>query len=265
MNDLAGQLPSIDASAALQSFIAFGVVIACVVLCGFAGFRIKLFAAIASCAAFVASSIAAFVWGEACGRLIGAFGIAAHWQLVVGFTAVFLTFFLFVKLLLRGVARVEVMTYPAIIDRVGGVVVGMVAGLFLASIVRVGLAMAPVTSRVRPTPEQIQADITPRVLQMMSRIMSGDVNVRRDWLRGVEGQPFEGQAAPGQVVLSEPFVDENGNNQRDRDELFLDKDGNGEFTASLLITDKALNPDLRVGAMDRYWLGNWQRVTVEVR
>jgi hypothetical protein len=265
MNDFANQLPSLDATAALQSFIAFGVVIACVALCGFAGLRLRLFATIMAFGAMIAASVAAYVWGEPCGWLLGGFGFPADWRLVAGFALVFLSGFVLIKVLFRFAVRAEIMTYPWIPDRLGGLLVGILAGLFLASILRVGLAMAPVSARVRPTPEQIQADLTPRVLLMLSRIMSGDPASRRRWLRGPETPPHEGGPAPGKVVISEPFVDENDNGLRDRDEPFLDKDGDGEFSPSFAVIDESLNPDFLVGMIERYWLGNWQRVRVEVR
>ena len=265
MNDFANQLPSLDATAAVQSFIAFGVVLACVGLCGFAGFRLRLFATIMAFGAMIAAAIAAFVWGEPCGQLLGGFGFPADWRLVGGFALVFLSSFILLKVLFRWAVRAEVMTYPWIPDRLGGLLVGVLAGLFLASIFRVGLAMAHVNARDRPTTEQIQADVTPRVLLMLSRIMPGDPAIRRTWLRGPETPPRAGDPEPGKVVVSEPFVDENDNGLRDRDEPFLDKDGDGEFSPSFAVIDESLNPDLLVGVIERYWLGNWARVRAEVR
>lgn len=261
MNDALPTLESFNAAGVLQSFIAYGIVLACVVLCGLAGLRLKLFQSVIACAAFVAAAVAAFVWCDAAAGLIRGFGGPASWSLVAGYAAVFFLVFLGVKLVVGLVARAEVMTYPAIVDRLGGAAVGAVAGVFLASIIRVGFAMAPVAGAVRPTPEQMQGDITPRVLQMVSRIISSDAAVRRAWLYGESGGGRDG-AGPGQIAWSEPFIDENDNGLFDRDEPFLDKDGNGRFTPSVAAADADFNRDLRVGVLERYWLGDWQRVRV---
>jgi hypothetical protein len=265
MNEALAPLQSIDPASALQSFVAYGVVWTCVVLCGLAGLRVKLFDTILAFAAFISSAVAAFVWSDAAGRLIRGFGGPASWSLAFGYAAVFLGVFVVLKLILRNLVRAEVMTYPAIVDRLGGLAVGMLAGVFLASLVRVGFAMTPVTSTVRPSPEQIQVDVTARVLRMVSQIISADPAIRRAWLHGERGEPFGGQAKPGQFVWSEPYVDLNDNDQFDRDEPFLDKDGNGRFTSSLMFAAKEPDPNFYVGAMERYWLGNWQRVKVAVQ
>lgn len=265
MNEALAPLQSIDASAALQSFLAYGVVLTCVVLFGLAGLRAKLFRSALTFAAFIAAGVAAFVWCDAMGRLIQGFGGPADWSLALGYTAVFLGTFTVLELIFRRVARAEVMTYPAIVDRLGGLLVGILAGVFVASLVRVGFAMTPVAAAVRPTPEQIQVDVTPRVLRMVSQILSADPSVRRVWLHGEQGEPFDGQVKPGHVVLSEPYIDENNNDQFDRDEPFLDKDGNDRFTSSLIVANEEQSRDLRVGVMERYWLGNWQRVKVSLQ
>lgn len=265
MNEALAPLQSIDPASALQSFVAYGIVWTCVVLCGLAGLRIKLFGSILAFASFIIAAVAAFIWSDAAGRLISAFGAPESWSLALGYVAVFLGTFVLLKFILRIVVRSEVMTYPTIVDRLGGLAVGMIAGVFLASLVRVGFAMAPVTSTVRPAPEQMQVDVTARVLRMVSQIISSDPSIRRAWLHGERGEPVGGQAKRGQITWSEPYVDVNVNNQFDRDEPFLDKDGNGRFTLSLMAADKEPNRDLSVGVMERYWLGNWQRVKVMVQ
>jgi hypothetical protein len=264
MNEALAPLQSIDPASALQSFVAYGVVWTCVVLCGLAGLRVKLFGSILAFAAFISAAVAAFIWSDAAGRLIRAFGGPANWSLTLGYAAVFLGIFVVLKLLLRSLVRAEVMTYPAIVDRLGGLAVGMLAGVFLASLVRVGFAMSPVTSTVRPSPEQLQVDVTAQVLRMVSQIISSDPATRRAWLHGERGEPG-GQAKRGQFAWSEPYIDVNGNDQFDRDEPFLDKDGNGRFTSSLMVAGKEPDRDLCVGVMERYWLGNWQRVKVMVQ
>jgi uncharacterized membrane protein required for colicin V production len=264
MNEALAPLQSIDPASALQSFVAYGVVWTCVVLCGLAGLRIKFFGSILAFAAFIIAAVAAFIWSDAAGRLIRAFGCPASWSLALGYVAVFLVCFAVLKLLLRILVRTEVMTYPAIVDRLGGLAVGMLAGVFLASVVRVGLAMSPVTSTVRPSPEQLQVDVTARVLRMVSQIISSDPAARRAWLHGEAGEPA-GQGKRGQFAWSEPYIDLNGNDQFDRDEPFLDKNGDGRFTPAFMFANKEPTPDLCVGAMERYWLGNWQRVKVMVQ
>lgn len=264
MNEGLAQLQNLDAAAATQSFLAYGVVLVSLVLCALGGLRVKLFRSILAFGSFVIAIMTAFVMCETVGGMSRLLGVPARWSLVAGYSMVFVATLAFVNFLCRLLVRTEVMSYPAIIDRVGGVLVGLVTGLFLASIVRVGIAMAPLQSSVRPTPEQMQADATPRVLSMMSWVLSSDAAVRRKWLYGAAGKPYSADEAAGQVVWGEPYIDENGNDQFDRDEVFLDKDGDGRYSANARMSAEDPGRDYRVGALERYWLGTWGLVKADV-
>lgn len=251
-----------SSAAALQSFFASGVVLLCVLLCGLAGLRAKLFRSILSFGSMMTAAVAAFVWCDGAGRLLAGFGMLDAWSLVAGYTTVLCLVMALMSALFRLMVRAEVMTYAPVIDRLGGALVGVVAGVLLASVARVGFAMAPVSAAARPTPAQLQLDVTPRVLQMMGRILSSDASVRRAWLYGAGGRVEEGKPAPGQLAWSEPFIDLDSNGKRGADEPFLDKDGNGRFTEVFAAGDAATVRGMQVGAMDRYWLGNWRLVSV---
>lgn len=265
MNEGLAQLQSLDAAAATQSFLAYGVVLVSLVLCALGGLRIKLFRSILAFGSFVIAIINAFVMCETIGGMSRVFGVPARWSLVAGYSVVFVVTLALVNLLFRLLVRTEVMSYPAIIDRIGGLLVGLVSGLFLASIVRVGIAMAPLRSSALPTPQQMQADATPRVLRMMSWILTSDASVRRKWLYGAAEKPYVAGEAAGQVVWGEPYVDENENDQFDRDEVFLDKDGDGRYSANASMSAEDPGLAYRVGALERYWLGTWGLVKADVR
>jgi len=257
MNDALGSLQSFDAATALTSFVAYGVVMLCVVLGGISGLRLGLFQSIVGFGALVAATVSAFLWCEGAGRLIRGFGAPENWSLVIGYVTVLAITYALIRRLVRIATRSRRLVYPAIVDRLFGVCVGILGGFFLASVVRVGFAMTPVSTGVRPTPAQMQADLTPRVLQMMSQILYGDATLRRAWMFGAPVKSDDAAIVPGGMSSSEPFVDENGNGEFDRDEPYLDKDGNSRFTVRFGKVADEQSRELLVGVMERYWLGNW--------
>jgi hypothetical protein len=261
MNEAAVELTA-GSAAALQSFFAFGVVFVCVALGALAGLRQRLFRSILSCGGLVVATIAAYIWGEGFGNVLQGFGVSEGWSLVAGYGVVLALVLALVGMLLRLLVRAEVMTYATMVDRLGGALIGVATGVLLASAVRVGFAMAPVSAAARPTPHQLQGDVTPRLLRMVSRILSSDPEVRHAWLHGSGRRVENGAPSPNAVTWSEPFVDLDANGQFDGKEPFLDKDGNGVFTEVFAERDPAARQEVRIGVMDRYWLGNWQLVRV---
>lgn len=247
---------------AIQYFISFGIVVTCLALGALAGLRLRLFRSVLSFATLVAASLVALAFGDTASSMLQGVAIPAGWSLLAGYAAVFGGILVGLPAVLELTMMTAVMTFPMLVDRLGGALVGAAAGMLLASIVRVGFAMAPVAAEAHPKPDQMQHDVTPRFLSMVASIMTSDPALRRAWLRGREWKTENGQAPPLGPTWSEPFVDLNGNNRFDRDEPFLDKDGNGVFTRSL--EPKRLEDDgPLIGVMERYWLGNWQLVRVE--
>lgn len=261
MNDANSVDLTAASAAALQTFIASGVVLACIALGALSGLRTKLFGAILGFASLLTAAVASFAWCDGAGRFLGAFGLPAGWTLVAGYTAVIIVVIALMNAMLFVTARSDVMTYLPILDRVCGALVGAVGGILLASVVRVGFAMTPFSSAARPSPEQMQADVTPRVLRIVARILSSDAEFRRAWLYGSPRPLADGDAGAG-TRWSEPFVDTNTNGRFDEGESFLDKDGNGKFTTAFGVAGAGESDGMLVGVMERYWLGNWRLVTV---
>lgn len=263
MNEPAAVELTSASAAALQTFFASGVLLVCVALCGLSGLRTKLFRSILSFASLIIAAVAAFAWCDGAGRVLGACGVPQAWALVAGYAAVLGCVLSFMGVVLFFTVRSDVMTYFPILDRVGGLLVGIAGGVFLASVVRVGFAMTPFSAAARPAPQQMELDVTPRVLRMVSRILSSDTEFRNAWLRGSGSPSAGGVPDAGTVTLSEPFIDLNSNGAFDSEEPFLDKNGDGRFTAIFRENNDQYDRALRVGVMDRYWLGNWRLVTVE--
>jgi hypothetical protein len=261
MNDPVVELTDASA-AALQTFIASGVVLVCVLLSALSGSRLKLFRSILAFGSLVTASVAALFWCEGMSQILWGLGIPPSWSLAAGYTTILATVLSVMGVSFRLSVRAEIMNYVPLLDRLGGALVGAVAGVVLASVVRVGFAMTPFPAAARPTPDQFQIDATPRILRMVASTLTSDPNVRRSWLRG-GGTPLQGNAPPeGQPVWSEPYLDLNSNDYRDADEPFLDKDGNYEFSPDFATTEAAAGPEMKIGVMDRYWLGNWRLVRV---
>jgi uncharacterized membrane protein required for colicin V production len=247
---------------AIQYFISFGIVVTCLALGALAGFRLRLFRSVLSFATLVAASLVALAFGDTASGLLQGFAIPPGWSHLAGYAAVFGTILVGLPALLELTMTTAVMTFPMLIDRLGGALVGAAAGMLLSSIVRVGFAMAPVAAEARPSPEQMQHDITPRFLSIVASIMTSDPALRRAWLRGREWKPAAGDAANAGLTWSEPFVDVNDNKRFDRDEPFLDKDGNESFTRTF-VSKLPDDGGPLIGVMERYWLGSWQLVQVE--
>jgi uncharacterized membrane protein required for colicin V production len=246
---------------AIQHFISFGIVITCLALGALAGFRLRLFRSVLSFATLVAASLVALAFGDTVSGMLQGVAIPSGWSHLAGYAAVFGGILIALPAILELTMMTAVMTFPMLIDRLGGALVGAAAGMLLASIVRVGFAMAPVAAAARPAPEQMQHDVTPRFLNMVASIMTSDPALRRAWLRGRDWKVAD-VAGAAELSWSEPFVDENDNNQFDRDEPFLDKDGDAAFTRTLAAKRSEENGPL-IGVMERYWLGNWPKVRVE--
>lgn len=246
---------------AIQYFISFGIVVTCLALGGLAGLRLGLFRSVLSFATLVTASLVALAFGDTVSGMLQGVAIPPGWSHLAGYAAVFGGILVGLPTILELTMMTAVMTFPMLIDRLGGALVGAAAGMLLASVVRVGFAMAPVVAAARPAPEQMQHDITPRFLSMVASIMTSDPDLRRAWLRGREWKAADGGGG-GDFSWSEPFVDENDNKQFDRDEPFLDKDGNDAFTRTLAPA-RADDDGPLVGVMERYWLGSWPKVRVE--
>lgn len=261
MNDPVVELTDASA-AALQTFIASGVVLVCVLLGGLSGARLKLFRSILAFGSLVTASVAALLWCEGMANILWGLGIPPSWSLAAGYTTILALVMGGMAFSFRLSVRAEIMNYVPLLDRLGGALVGAAAGVVLASVVRVGFAMTPLPAAARPTPEQLQLDATPRILRMVGSMLTSDAGVRRSWLLG-GGTPLQGnKPKPGQPVWSEPYLDLNSNDYRDADEPFLDKDGDYEFSQDFATTDAAARPEMQIGVMDRYWLGNWRLVRV---
>lgn len=259
MNDAAATLQAF-APALLHSFIAYGVIITCVALGGLAGLRLGLFRSIVNFACFVFAALAAFLGSDLIGGLLKPVGCPPEWAMLAGFVSAFVAAFAIAAGFFWLAVRAEVMTYPRPIDRLGGAAIGVIAGLLLANMVRIGFAMTPLAASNRPSLDELRFDSTTRMLQLVARIVSPDADSRRSWLFGEQGEPVDPAGPMLRTVWSEPFVDENGNGQHDRDEPFLDKDSSGKFTREFAQADIDREP--RVGVMERYWLGNWARVMI---
>lgn len=247
---------------AIQYFISFGIVVTCLALGALAGFRLRLFRSVLSFATLVAASLLALAFGDTVSGMLQGVAIPPGWSHLAGYAVVFGGILIALPAILELTMMTAVMTFPMLVDRLGGALVGAAAGMLLASIVRVGFAMAPVAAEARPKPEEMKNDITPRFLSMVASIMTSDPSARRAWLLGRDWKAADAGAVDSGLTWSEPFIDLNDNGRFDRDEPFLDKDGDVAFTRTLAAVRPDDNGPL-IGVMERYWLGNWPMVRVE--
>ncbi len=116
-------------------------------------------------------------------------------------------------------------------EKLGGAVIGCIAGSLLAGSLLVGWSMLDLPQWARLETRALRFDPGARALNTFVRCCTADATARRRMLEGVlcrHGEAGLGPASTGRV--SEPFDDVDLDGLRDESESFLDEDGNGAFT-----------------------------------
>jgi hypothetical protein len=170
--------------------------------------------------------------------------------------------------------------YPPLVDLVGGGFVGAMAGLVVAGILQVVLAMAPLPEWASFDHSKVNWDLGKGIIELVGSCAAISKDERAVMMDGEPGFKVEKeeiqkpqQAAPvdpSQPVLekielpqwSEVFADVNWNQQWDKGEKYLDADQNGEFSWVLRSNDLNTSKTRDIGLRERYKLGPW--VTVRV-
>ena len=177
----------------------------------------------------------------------------------------------------------------SIIDKVGGGFVGGVAGFIAAGGFLVAISLLPLPKDFQLQASDLRFDFGEPMLRTFARIieldgekrerlLSGDtwttVSLNADSMPVYPEKPMPpdsqelpaGKAPPPPFVpdppniWSEPYVDLNGNKQRDDTEAYLDIVKDGEFTKNALIAPPDDNDlDRFVGLLERYNANHWWR------
>lgn len=151
--------------------------------------------------------------------------------------------------------------FAPLVDKVGGVLVGGLAGMIVAGTLLVILSTMPIPEPYRIDGSRARFDLGTRMLRTFVRFIEPDAAARELVLRGEPSPP--GAAADG-PVCSELFADTNGDGQYSADagERYLDDDDNKTFTPGLPFQDTNANGLRDIGLLERYRLGAWNKLRV---
>lgn len=246
---------------ALQPFgtlLVLGIVAA---LAAF-GFQYGLFLAILAGMGAIATLLVAFGLGEAVASLLVAVEMPADYALPVSIGMLAVAGALAVRFAIGGAVGEDTLRFPPLIDRIGGVLMGGLAGLVIAGTLLVVLSALPIPAAYSIDGTQTKYDLGTRVLKTFARLVEPDAAAREVLLNG-EGPAGDPAGGP---ETSELFVDTDGNGlfggEGEALERHLDHDGNGRFTPRVAFTDANGNGVRDIGLLERYRLGVWQKLRV---
>jgi hypothetical protein len=201
------------------------------------------------------------------------------------------------RLAVGGYVPAEVVRFAPVIDKLGGALVGAVAGIILTGTLLIACSIVPVPEAFRLDGSTLGYDMGTRMLRTYARCVEPDDAKREILLNGEPGSVAEPSPAvpprhdgadekghaddqqknekkakkaksespppppppPPPPHWSEPFADVNGNKQHDEGEPYLDTDHDKAFTARLILNDPSGNGVRDIGLLERYRLHAWGR------
>ena len=242
----------------------FGTLLVLAIVAGMAafGFHYGLFLAILAGMGAIATLLVAFGLGEAVASLLVAVEMPADYAFPVSIGVLAVGGALAVRFAIGGAVGEETLRFPPLIDRIGGLLMGGLAGAVVAGTLLVVLSALPIPAAYSIDGAQTKYDLGTRVLKTFASLIEGDAAAREVLLDG-EGPAGEPTGGP---ETSELFVDANGNGLFDGEgeavERHLDHDGNDRFTPRVAFTDTNGNGVRDIGLLERYRLRAWQKLRV---
>lgn len=226
------------------------------------GFKHGVFLAVLYGLAGLATLLASLGLGEGVASLLTAVDVPAAYALPVGVGLMAVGAAVGMRLAIGAAVPEGTLRFSPVIDAVGGVLMGALAGLILGGTLLVVVDVMPVPEAYRIGASQKRNDIGATMLRTLARFIEPDDAARQVLL---EGEPPAADGTGG-VVCSELFVDTNGNGLYDGDgetaERHLDHDDSGAFTPRAPFIDSNENGVRDIGLLERYRLGAWQKLRV---
>jgi hypothetical protein len=249
------------AAGALQPF---GTLLVLAIVAGMAafGFQYGFFLAILASLGAIATLLVAFGLGEAVASLLVAVEMPADYALPVSIGVLAVAGALAVRFAIGGAVGEGTLRFSPLVDKIGGVLMGGLAGVVIAGTLLVLLSAMPIPAAYSIDGARTKYDLGTRVLKTFASLIEGDAAAREVLLNGeaTAGEPAGGPEA------SELFVDLNGNGLFDGEgeaaERHLDRDGDGSFTPRAAFTDANGNGVRDIGLLERYRLRAWQKLRV---
>lgn len=292
------------AASILQRFgdlIVGGVVLA---LVGF-GVQNGLFLAVLAGIQALVALVVALAFADPLAAVLVTFELPPLYAFPAAFGLLLIGTAVATRLLVGGYVPADVVRFAPVIDKLGGGLVGAVAGVIIAGTLLIACSIVPVPEAFRLDGSALGYDMGTRMLRTFARCVEPDDAKRAILLDGEPGTVPEPPAAPSPLEVaedggrdqkvandkqaakgrknksepekqpepppppppplwSEPFVDLDGNKQRDDGEPYLDTDRDNAFTARLVVNDSNGNGKRDIGLLERYRLHAWGRQVISV-
>lgn len=256
------EIPVLAEASSLQPF---GTIIVLAIIAGMAafGFQYGLFLAILAGLGAIATLLVTFGLGEAVASLLVAVEVPADYALPISIGVLAVGGALAVRFAIGGAVGEETLRFATLIDKIGGVLVGGLAGMIVAGGLLAVLSAMPIPGNYRIDGSQTKYDLGSRVLRTFARLVEPDQGKRQILL---EGEPPSDSESDDASAVSELFIDTNGNGLFDVEgeaaERHLDHDQDGRFSPQMWFVDGNKNGKRDIGLLERYRLGGWQKVRV---
>lgn len=272
-------LSTLLATSMLQRFgdlLVGGIMLALVAY----GAQSGLFLAVLAGMHALVSLVVALAFAEPLAALLTTFELPAHYAFPAAFGLLLVGTAFGIRLLVGEYVPAEVVRFAPPIDKVGGGLVGAVAGTVVAGTFLIAFSIAPVPEAFRLDGATLRYDMGTRLLKTFARCVQPDDEKRAILLDGEPGsvpsplpvpvpetpgtdaeQPAQPEPTPPPPppppVWSEPFADLNGNETYDEGEPYIDTDTSQTFTARLVQSDVNGNGRRDIGLLERYRMHVW--------
>jgi hypothetical protein len=147
------------------------------------------------------------------------------------------------------------------IDRIGGAIVGLVAGIVAAGGLLIAASFVQLPAGYAIDFGRLSLDPGGPLIGLFARSLGLDPAATAVVVAGEPGAPPAAGQPVSRPAWSEPFVDANGSLARDDGEPFLDTDSTGAFTPELAAADANGNGLRDIGLLEHYRLGQWLPLT----
>lgn len=246
-------------SAPVADLLTAACILALIVFGGQRG----LFLATAAALVVLTAFFAALAFGPEAASMLESFGVPAGYCLAGGCIVTAAVVAGACRVALDGLVQDDDVRWGGRIDKVGGALVGAVAGVLLAGAVQVAWSMLDLPPTMRLDPAALRLDAGTRMLAAFVRGVQIDPVERKRLLDGgLCPECAASDAGTPRLLASEPFDDVNGNGGHDDGEPYLDEDRSGGFTADRPIARRAgaTAEHDEHGLLARYRLAAWQRI-----
>ncbi|NDC53773.1 MAG: hypothetical protein EBZ74_05650 [Planctomycetia bacterium] len=146
------------------------------------------------------------------------------------------------------------MKSQAIIEKIGGALIGGLDGVLLLGAGLLTLSMLPFFNGLKVNADALLFDVGRSTLRAACGF-AGDWHEGRSLV--LDGEPITGRAGDGVRLSCEPWCDLNDDASFSETDRYRDADGNGKFSADLFYRDLDGSSARRIGLVDKYVVGRW--------